>query len=396
MFKRANTFKLNPDKTQQAQLETWANNCVSFYNEVNYKRRQSFMKGQLDYDFKDLYDKYKPLINSATAQQLERKNSEAWKSYFALKERFFKGHIEKHPSMPYYWKNRKTGIRPLLIVVRNDCYTLEDTLIRLPFRLKIAWQGQLQWQGKQGRLEIHYDRLENQWNVFMPVTVKKQLKQPKGTKTAYFDIGVIVPIMVELEGQTFGYSGKPLLSDWWYLTKKIEKLQSKTMKLNQKVSSNLFKWHFRKRKKRFRSAIRTIIHRTIKKCYNQEVAVIYIGDLTGIRENNNIAKKTNKMLHNFWSHAFIIQAIKLEAEEYGIEVIEVKEYNTSSVCPRCRSKQIITKKRLFKCKKCKLEAHRDSVGAVNMRLAQEGLQSEDVPAEVMNRAVARPQLFSLG
>ncbi len=43
-----------------------------------------------------------------------------------------------------------------------------------------------------------------------------------------------------------------------------------------------------------------------------------IGDLTGIRENNKTSKKTNQMIHNFWLHAFIIQAIKLEAEEYGI------------------------------------------------------------------------------
>ncbi len=78
-----------------------------------------------------------------------------------------------------------------------------------------------------------------------------------------------------------------------------------------------------------------------------------------------------------------------------IKVIEVKEYDTSSICPRYRSKKVIKKKRLFKCKQCKLEAHRDSVGAVNMRFAQENLRYEDFPAEVMNRAVTRPQLFSL-
>ncbi|MFX1513636.1 MAG: hypothetical protein ACFFCQ_13720 [Promethearchaeota archaeon] len=99
------------------------------------------MKGQIDYDFKDLYEKYKPLINSATAQQVERKNREAWKSYFALKERFFQGRIEKHPAMPYYWKDRRTGVRHLIIVIRNDCYTVEEMRLHLPFRLKVAWQG---------------------------------------------------------------------------------------------------------------------------------------------------------------------------------------------------------------------------------------------------------------
>ncbi|MFX1511100.1 MAG: zinc ribbon domain-containing protein [Promethearchaeota archaeon] len=50
------------------------------------------------------------------------------------------------------------------------------------------------------------------------------------------------------------------------------------------------------------------------------------------------------MIHNFWSHAFLIHSIRLEAEEYGIDVIEVKESHSSSVCPRCRSKKVIKKK----------------------------------------------------
>ncbi|MFX1513637.1 MAG: zinc ribbon domain-containing protein [Promethearchaeota archaeon] len=229
----------------------------------------------------------------------------------------------------------------------------------------------------------------------MPVIVEEPINQPKGTNNAYFDIGIIVPIMVELNGMTFGYSGKPLLADWWYLTNKLEKIQSNSMKKNQKTTSKLYKWLFRKRKKRFRSAMRSIIYRTIQRCYLHGVAVIYIGDLTGIRDNTKKSTKINQLLHNFWSHAFITQAIRLEAEEYGIQVIEIKEYNTSSLCPRCRGKKVVKRKRLFKCNTCKLEAHRDSVGAVNMRFAQESFRYEAFPAEVMNKAVARPQLFSL-
>jgi len=41
---------------------------------------------------------------------------------------------------------------------------------------------------------------------------------------------------------------------------------------------------------------------------------------------------------------------------------------------------------------CKLEAHRDAVGSVNIGLAQ----GERLPAGVINRAVARPLLSGAG
>jgi ribosomal protein L37AE/L43A len=45
----------------------------------------------------------------------------------------------------------------------------------------------------------------------------------------------------------------------------------------------------------------------------------------------------------------------------GIEVEEKSEYKTSSKCPSCRSENVTTKERLFKCLDCELEASRDSV-----------------------------------
>ena len=34
--------------------------------------------------YREFYEKYKPLIGSATAQTIIRKNNEAWKSFFGL------------------------------------------------------------------------------------------------------------------------------------------------------------------------------------------------------------------------------------------------------------------------------------------------------------------------
>lgn len=72
------------------------------------------------------------------------------------------------------------------------------------------------------------------------------------------------------------------------------------------------------------------------------------------------------MTHNFWSHRFLVQRILNKAEEFCINVEMVDERGTSSTCPRCYSKQVIRRGRLVACRACGLEAHRDTVGAMNI------------------------------
>ena len=94
------------------------------------------------------------------------------------------------------------------------------------------------------------------------------------------------------------------------------------------------------------------------------------------------------MIHNFWSVGYVYQRLREKAEEYGLKTRRDDERGTSSECPRCRSKRIVKRGRLFKCVDCRLEAHRDAVGGVNIGLAQ----GEILSAGVINRAVTRPLL----
>ena len=386
-MRRTNTFKLNPTEEQEKKLFELANNCSRLWNEVNYKRRQSFFSGEIDWNTDIEYNKYKRLVGSATAQQIIRKNNEAWKSFFAMLKQKAKGNLPshiRHIRPPGYWKNRKTSKRVLKILIRNDCYKLESDVLKLPFGLKIRWSGRNRWEGKQGRLEIIYDELSESWYAFQPVEVKP-LHQPIGNTRAYCDLGIRVLIMAEISGEIIGYSGNPLLSDWWYWTKKIAEYQSE-LNANGKRTFKKLRKLYRKRKRRFRHTVNTIVSRFVEVCYDKGVSEIVIGDLNGIRNNNSRGKKANSMVHNFWSHRYLTQRIKEKAEEYGIRVIEVDESYTSSVCPRCGSKNAVKRKRLFRCLDCGLEAHRDAVGCVNIRLAQGG--------GVINGAVASPTLLT--
>src|SRR5579885_3135955 len=243
-MKRANIFRLRPTREQEARLFQLADNCSKMWNEVNYKRRQSFFSGRLDWNTIEFYHRYKSIIGSATAQKIIRKNNEAWKSFFSLLKKWKEGELDEKPKPPGYWKDRKTGKRKSAIVMRNDCY-------------------------------------------------------------------------------------------------------------------------------------------------NKGVSEIIVGDIKNIRDSNNNGNKVNSMIHNFWSFRYITERLRTTAKNCGINVKLVEESYTSSVCPRCGSTNIFKHKRLFKCLDCRLEAHRDAVGCVNIGLAQ----GYEIPAEAINRAVARPLLI---
>lgn len=64
------------------------------------------VRGKLLIVFHSKIYAYKQLVGSATAQQLIRKNNEAWKSYFALLKKKKKGKLppDQEVRPPGYWK----------------------------------------------------------------------------------------------------------------------------------------------------------------------------------------------------------------------------------------------------------------------------------------------------
>lgn len=391
LMKRTNTFKVvwgDPD-----DVNDLATGCAVLWNKLNYRRRQSFFDEDRDFDWehKDLYNEFKDWVGSATAQQIIRKNGTSWKSYFALLKKYKNnGDDMDKPSPPGYWKDREKDELKKIIVLRNDCYKIEDDgTIKLPFGRTGRIKGKPHWKGKQGNLEIIYDELDNCWRGFQSVEVEPR-HQPSGNKSAYVDLGVIYPVMAYIEGEetTVGYNGRPLLSNWWVYNKQIDNHQSELEEVNGKKSSKRKNKLFRKRKREFRDKIRKMMYDFVERCWKNGIDTIYAGDLTGIRESAKFGKKSNSMVHNFWSHGYMIDRLRCTAENFGIELKLVDERGTSSECPKCGSRNIIKRGRLFKCKECGIEANRDSVGALNIGLAQ----GCNIPAEVINRAMTRPEV----
>jgi len=365
-MKRTNTFIV---EDAQAFREL-ADNCARLYNEVNYERRQAYIRyKRFEWYPKHLYEKYAPLVGSATAQQIINKNNEAWRSFLALKRLEAKGRLPPHitrVSMPRYWK--RNGKRELKIIVRNDCYRVDGKYLYLPKGLKVRIKGSLKWYGKQGRLEIFYDDVDEVWRGFMAVEVEKP--PIRGGKLLHIDLGVVNLATVWFEGlkQPIAFSGRAVLADWWYWTRRIAKEQSRLARINKAKASRRLRRLFRIRQRRFRHAVNAMIKTIVEDAVSLGISKIVVGKLKEIRDNNHNSK-ANAMINNFWSFNYIIQRIREKAEEYGIKVAEVSEHKTSSVCPRCGSGKVIKRGRLFKCVDCGVEANRDSVGVLNIGLA---------------------------
>ena len=375
-MKRVNKFRLRPTEEQEKVLFSLCEMSAVLWNKLNYVRRQAFFEGRFDWKegVDELYNEFKPILGSATTQQIIRKNNEAWRSFFALlkllRQDKLPSNIRK-VSPPRYWKDRLLNKRKLITVIRNDCYRIEEArgkrYLVLPKGLKIRITGEIKWRGKQGRLEIHYDDLMGRWYAYQWVEVN-QLRRTTSPVRAFVDLGVINIITAWIEGerQPIAFSGKTLLADWWYWTKKIFHYQSIAMKVNKRYTTKRIRKYYRKRQLRFRHAVNTIVHRFVKLCYGKRVTEIVVGDVSGIRENNDKNAKANAMVHNFWSFRYVIDRLKITAENFGIKVKLVKEYHTSSLCPFCGTKGKRITRGLFYCPKCNQIVNADVVGCLNI------------------------------
>jgi putative transposase len=388
-MQRTNTFIIE-DNCNCNTLFKIADNCSKLWNELNYERRNAYINGKsINFNWypKHLYNKYSVIIGSATAQQIINKNNEAWRSFLALKKMEREGKLPEHikkVSMPRYWKYK--GKRELRIIVRNDCYKVIDGYLYLPNGINVKYKGNIRWKGKQGRLEIFYDRVDKVWRGFMSVNVidsspRESLTDDsnKTTRRLYIDLGVVNIATVWYEGlkQPIAFNGRRLLADWWYWSSRISEEQSRLVKINNANRSRRLSKLYRIRQRRFKHAINAMAKTIVDNAYHLGIREIVIGNLRGIRSNNNNSNnnnnynnsKTNAMINNFWSYSYIAKRVKEKAEEYSINVKEVSEYKTSSICIRCNSSSlsdIVKRGRLFRCLNCRLEAHRDAIGVLNI------------------------------
>jgi len=369
VVRRTNTFTVRPlSQDDERLLRDLLDASASLWNELTYERRQQFFDGESVWDTADYRKQYVGVLGSATAQQVIRKNKSAWQSFFAARDN------GETTAPPGYWGNEDDG-RELRTFIRNDQYTLETgerSRVEIPVgqelkdqyglgyhdRLRLEVCGALKWQGKQGRLEIQYDEVDDTFRAFQPVTVPDSRQDsPLASEEAALDVGAnnLVACTTTI-GQQYLYEGRSLFDRFRDTTEEIARLQAKLRE--GRYSSQRIRRLYRKRTRRRDHAQETLVRDLLERLYAEGVATVFVGDLTDVLSAHWCAE-VNEKTHQFWAFRAFIERLATTAEEYGIAVEVRSEADTTRTCPVCGKREETERDGdLFRCR-CGHEAHAD-------------------------------------
>ncbi|QKY21931.1 transposase (plasmid) [Halolamina sp. CBA1230] len=373
-MKRVNEFEVHPRTPEQREaLLELLDASAALWNELTYNRRQAFFDGNSVWRATNPSDRYKDVLGSATAQQIPRKNSEAWRSFFALNEKYYDGNRGGKPSPPGYWGNEDDG-RELRTYIRNDQYTLQwgnRSRLEIPVgkalkdeyditgRLRLEACGDPKWRGEQGRLELVYDEARDRFRALQPVTVPDSRRDsPLASHEAALDVGANnLVACTTTAGQQFLYEGRSLFERFRDTTEEIAHYQSKLD--DQRRTSKRIDRLYRQRTERRNHAQDALVRDLVERLYKEGVCRVYVGDLEDVLETHWKCV-VNEKTHNFWAFSRFTDRLECVCEEYGIEVVERSESWTTRECPECGEREETHRNGdVFRCTACGFEGHSD-------------------------------------
>jgi putative transposase len=385
-MRRVNTFRVSPlSKRDKLILYEVLDASAALWNELTYHRRQAFFNDDdvWGVDADDYRIKYKDVLGSATAQQLIRRNNEAWRSFFAL---FEEG---KNPSPPGYWKDDQSEERTLQTFIRNDMYTVEwgkRSRLEIPVgmdlkekydlgyheRLRLEARGNPQWQGDQGRLEVVYDKDAEAFRARQPVT-NAEPRRDESLATTPGDDGVVAALDIGANnlvaattstGHQRLYHARPQFHRFRRTTEQIATLQQDLE--YGTWSSRRIRELYRQRTERIRHLQNGLVRDLAEWLAERGVGEVIAGDLDDVLDQHWSAR-VNEKTHLFWSHGrFRCRLHEVLEGEYDITLREVNEAGSSSTCPKCGSKSVHREEDVFTCYDCGFEGHSDLAASENL------------------------------
>jgi putative transposase len=346
-MKRACVMELIVDEDTEKRLRRLCDLSSKLWNEVNYVRLRMWLERKhIDFKgtYKEFYEKYRPLIGSATAQQILNKNNDAWKAFFRLLELRREGRLPpsmKKVSPPGF--SKRNGSRTLWTAIRKDKYEIDGDRIIIKCLGAVGWievryKGIIHLRGERGELKIRYDADRKRWYAHIAFSkifekmVRGEWRQvpqkPRDNLTAGIDIGInnLMAIYVE-NGLTRLVNGKPLKSISYYWREKIAEYQFMLNGYGLETSRRLRRMYMKWRRQ-VRHYIDARVREAVEWLYDVGVSTIKIGYPKSIaRRNGNFDNA------RVWTYGYLLRRIREVAEEYGISVIYVDESYTSSRCP---------------------------------------------------------------
>jgi len=221
----------------------------------------------------------------------------------------------------------------------------------------------------------------------------------EGDGIAGIDLGEKHLAAAATEDDTFLLNGGELRALRKYQNQTKAKLQEKIGR--KKRGSNRWKKLVESKNRQLDhidNKITDLLHKLSRKLIEmlleRGVSTVVIGELKGVRDDMDYGPRMNQRLHQ-WAHGRFADYVEYKAEEAGMDVEYISEEYTSQTCPKCGNRQKQSG-RGYSCAVCEFEAHRDAVGAHNIRKKYVG---EDAGQPVSTRlpgAMASPSGVRFG
>jgi putative transposase len=384
-MKRTNTFAVRPLSDDGEQLlRDLLNASAALWNEVNYQRLMRY-NDEDGFEDEDVWDadtgqlegRYKGVLGTSTAQQVIRKNSEAWRAFFRTKDKYHDPEntsVTEHPEPPGFWGNKDDG-RKLHTVIRNTSYTVAwDDRSRLEIlvgselkdrydhtgRLRLEIAGEPSWAEyeNQGRLDLWYDETDCTFRASQPVTVSDDARDtPLADETAALDIGANnLVACTTTTGEQYLYDGSRPFQQFRETSDRIAELKSKLD--DQRRTSSRIDSLYDVMYERRDHAQDALVRHLVERLYDDGASTVYVGDVRDVLETHWGAD-VNAKTHNFWAFRRFIDRLECVCEEYGIEVEEESEEWTTQECPECGEREETERNGdVFRCG-CGFEGHAD-------------------------------------
>lgn len=371
---------------------------IGHYEKKNYK--------DLGFEqFPNWYDQKKRLktefwyknLPSQTAQQVLKTLQEGWDSFFKLKET---GGIE-NPNPPRFKKKKSlnnfaflnNGFKisennqlQLTIPKQLKTYLKEEFSLNLNY-LVLKCKGLSTVPGKIKTVEF-IPQKDRTYEICVVYEIKDNPLIEDNQHYLSIDLGLSnLFTCYDNEGKSFIIKGSKFLEISHYFNKKIAYYQSISDAQQSaqgvkypKKSKRVLKLYERKRKQlnHYFHCITKII---VDYCIENNISKVIIGDIKGIRKDNNLGKVTNQKFHSL-PYKRIYELLAYKLGRHGIELIKQKESYSSQVSPfapvvnkKYATPQKRRKRGLYIDNRTLFNA--DSVGAFNiMRLYQQKMKKD--------------------
>jgi putative transposase len=212
-----------------------------------------------------------------------------------------------------------------------------------------------------------YDSAKGRWELHIVCKGEIGTPDPPGDETAGIDLGICNFAAVAYSTDEADlYPGNRLKQDGYYFPKEIAKCDDAGGERATRLHAT---WS--DRRTHFFHSLATHI---VERCVENKVGRITVGDLEGVREDEdgeakNWGRHGNLDLHG-WAFDRFTNILEYKAKVEGIDVEEVDEENTSKTCCVCgetdESQRV--ERGLYVCDDCDAAFNADVNGAENIRL----------------------------